>query len=56
MTSRSDRPRLDARVAIVTGGASSIGRATVERIVDGGHHLSYPDLGSIRANVTRARS
>jgi NAD(P)-dependent dehydrogenase (short-subunit alcohol dehydrogenase family) len=38
------RPRLEGKVAIVTGGASGIGLATVERFVAEGAHVVFCDL------------
>ena len=39
-----DRSRLDGRVAVITGGASGIGAATVRRFVDEGARVVIADL------------
>jgi 2-hydroxycyclohexanecarboxyl-CoA dehydrogenase len=47
--------RLDGQVAIVTGGASGIGRACVERLVADGASVLYTDLAAGDGARTRAQ-
>ena len=47
--------RLDGRVAIVTGGASGMGRGTVERFLDEGASVVAADLNAERGEELLAQ-
>lgn len=47
------QPRLEGRVAIITGGASGIGRATARRFAEEGAHLVLADLNPDRGNEAK---
>ena len=47
------QPRLEGRVAIITGGASGIGRATARRFAEEGAHLVLADLNPERGNEAK---
>jgi NAD(P)-dependent dehydrogenase (short-subunit alcohol dehydrogenase family) len=51
MTEERRRMRLDGTVAIVTGGASGIGRCTVERLVGEGARVAIADVDVKRAQA-----
>ncbi len=47
--------KLDGKVALVTGAASGIGRATAERLADDGAHVFVADMNEVGAKETVAR-
>jgi NAD(P)-dependent dehydrogenase (short-subunit alcohol dehydrogenase family) len=54
MAATTSRPRLDGKVVVVTGGASGIGRAIVERCAADGASVTVADLDAARCDQVHA--